>query len=129
AAFRRERPDVQLTLSVAPSAELLRGVRDGSLDLAVCVAPPSPPPGLATVELMREPLIVLAPPGTTIGPPSTWGPWVTFPAGSHSRALILGELARLGAPATIAAESHQPDVLRQMVELGLGWTVLPNADG
>jgi DNA-binding transcriptional LysR family regulator len=25
----------------------------------------------------------------------------------------------------IAAESHQPDVLVQMVRLGLGWTVLP----
>lgn len=129
AAFRRERPDVQFTLSVAPSSDLLRGVRDGSLDLAVCVAPAEPPPGLSVVELLREPLGVMAPPGTTIGAPSTWGPWVTFPAGSHTRALILDALARLGAPVTIAAESHQPDVLRQMVELGLGWTVLPNVDG
>ena len=125
AAFRRERPHVHLTLSVAPSAELLLGVRDGALDLAVCVAPGAPPSGLDVDELLREPMTVLAPPGTVIGAPATWGPWVTFPAGSHSRALILAELARLGAPATIAAESHQPDVLRQMVELGLGWTVLP----
>ncbi|MFT3852811.1 MAG: LysR family transcriptional regulator [Ilumatobacteraceae bacterium] len=125
AAFRAERPDVVMTLTVAPSADLLRGVRDGSLDLAVCVAPAAPPPGLSVVELLREPLVVMAPPGTTIGVPSTWGPWVTFPAGSHTRALILGALARLGAPVTIAAESHQPDVLRQMVQLGLGWTVLP----
>ncbi|HRE03931.1 MAG TPA: hypothetical protein PLV68_21730, partial [Ilumatobacteraceae bacterium] len=34
-------------------------------------------------------------------------------------------LAAVGAPLTIAAESHQPDVLLQMVRLGLGWTVLP----
>ena len=34
-------------------------------------------------------------------------------------------LAALGARTTIAAESHQPDVLVQMVRLGLGWTVLP----
>ena len=31
AAFAAERPDVQLTLTVAPSAELLDGVHDGSL--------------------------------------------------------------------------------------------------
>jgi len=129
AAFRAERPDVQLTLTVAPSAELLDGVRDGSLDLAVCVAPSAPPSGLALVELLREPLAVLAPPGVGIGQPATWGPWVTFPDGSHTRALILDALARLGAPLTIAAESHQPDVLRQMVELGLGWTVLPGVAG
>jgi DNA-binding transcriptional LysR family regulator len=30
-----------------------------------------------------------------------------------------------GAGTSIAAESHQPDVLMQMVRIGLGWTVLP----
>ena len=95
----------------------------------MCVSPSSPPPGLALDALLREPLAVLAPPGVRVGPPASWGPWVTFPAGSHTRALILDALARLGAPVTIAAESHQPDVLRQMVELGLGWTVLPGVAG
>lgn len=125
AAFRAERPDVQLTLSVAPSAQLLAGVRDGELDLAVCVEPPEPMPGIEVEELLREPLVVIAPPGARIGAPSSWGPWVTFPSGSHSRHIIATALARRGAPVTIAAESHQPDVLLQMVELGLGWTVLP----
>jgi DNA-binding transcriptional LysR family regulator len=27
----------------------------------------------------------------------------------------------------VSLESHQPDVLREMVGLGLGWTVLPTA--
>lgn len=124
-AFRADRPEVQLTLSVAPSTQLLRGVRDGLLDLAVCVEPPEPIPGIETEELLREPLVVIAPPGTTIGVARSWGPWVTFPAGSHSRRLIADALAARGAPVTVAAESHQPDVLLQMVELGLGWTVLP----
>ncbi|MCU1388510.1 MAG: hypothetical protein JWL72_1848 [Ilumatobacteraceae bacterium] len=125
AVFRAERPDVDLTLSVAPSAQLLHGLRDGDLDLAVCVEPPEPHEGLAIEELLRETLAVMAPLGTTIGEPSTWGPWVTFPAGSHTRQLIVRALAELGARTTIAAESHQPDVLVQMVRLGLGWTVLP----
>ena len=127
AAFRAERPDVDLTLSVAPSAELLVGLRDGQLDVVVCVQPPERWPGLEVEELRREPLSVMAPLGTTIGPPSTWGPWVTFPSNSHTRQLIVTALARLGAPTTIDAESHQPDVLIQMVRLGLGWTVLPAA--
>lgn len=125
AVFRAERPDVELTLSVAPSAELLGGLRDGVLDLVVCVEPPERHDALAMVELRREPLAVMAPLGTTIGPPSTWGPWVTFPSNSHTRQLIVSALAELGAHAVIAAESHQPDVLMQMVRLGLGWTVLP----
>ena len=34
-------------------------------------------------------------------------------------------LRRLGAPLDVVAESHQPEVLREMVRLGTGWTVLP----
>jgi DNA-binding transcriptional LysR family regulator len=125
AAFRADRPDVELTLSVAPSADLLAGLRDGVFDLVVCDDPPSPDPGLETEELLRDPLVLMAPAGTTIGPPTSWGPWVTFPVGSHTRELVLAALGRVGATAAIAAESHQPDVLVQMVRLGLGWTVLP----
>ncbi len=128
AAFRAEHPEVALTLSVAPSSELLKGLRAGDLDLVVCVEPPEPQPGLDVDALRREALVILAPPGTTIGAPSTWGPWVTFPLGSHTRRLIFDELGRLGAPTATAAESHQPDVLVQMVQLGLGWTVLPMPD-
>jgi len=123
--FRAERPDVVMTVSVAPSAALLDDLRAGELDLVVCVEPPEPWAGITTEPLLDEPLVVVAPPDARIGPPGTWGPWVTFPVGSHTRELIDGSLRAVGAPLTIAAESHQPDVLVQMVRIGLGWTVLP----
>jgi DNA-binding transcriptional LysR family regulator len=50
---------------------------------------------------------------------------VLFPAGSHTRTIVAAALARLGAPLEVAAESHQPAVVREMVRLGSGWTVLP----
>ena len=34
-------------------------------------------------------------------------------------------LGRLGARVDVVANSHQPEVLREMVRLGVGWTVLP----
>ncbi|MCB0968464.1 MAG: LysR family transcriptional regulator [Ilumatobacter sp.] len=125
--FRRDRPDVDLTLSVAPSAELLDGLRAGALDLIVCVDPPQWPGGVEVEPLLDEPIVVVAPAGTRFGDPGRWGPWVVFPTGSHTRHQIMGRLAELGAPLDVAAESHQADVLRQMVELGLGWTVLPES--
>lgn len=125
--FRRERPDVELTLSVAPSADLLDELRDGTLDLIVCVDPPTWPGGIEVEPLVDEPIVVVAPHGTTFGDPVRWGPWVVFPRGSHTRHQIMAHLAELGAPLDVAAESHQADVLRQMVELGLGWTVLPDS--
>lgn len=119
-AFGAERPDVALTVSVAPSAVLLDDLRGGELDIVVCVAPPQVLPGVETEVLLEEPLVVVGPAGS-----GAWGPWVTFPAGSHTRELILAGLRALGASLDIAAESHQPDVLVQMVRLGLGSTVLP----
>ncbi len=128
-AFRSERPEVELTLSVAPSKSLLADVARGALDLAVCVEPPTPFTGVDTVPLLTEPLVVYGPPNVEIGPPSTWGPWVLFPGDSHTRQAVSASLAARGAPLEIAAESHQPDVLREMVLLGLGWTVLPRSQG
>jgi len=123
--FRRERPDVELTLSVAPSASLLDDLRAGTLDLAVCVEPASAVPGIEVDALRDEPIVVYAPAGTAIGPPSTWGPWVLFPEGSHTRHQIVERLRAVGAPVQIAADSHQANVLREMVSLGRGWTLLP----
>ena len=137
-AFRDERPDLELHLVVAPSAALLDQLADGALDLAVCVAPRevdpagarsprSDRPDLELTALVDEPLAAYAPPGTRTGPPATWGPWVTFPTGSHTRRRLAEALGDLGAPFEVVAESHQPEVLREMVRLGLGWTVLPVA--
>lgn len=123
--FRHDHPGVQLTLSVAPSGSLLDGLRDGELDLAVCVEPPDRPPGIEMAPLLEEPLVIMLPEGDTVGPPVSWGPWLLFPGGSHSRQRIEERLREVGAPLRVAAESHQPDVLVQMVVLGLGWTVLP----
>lgn len=124
-SFRSERPDVELMLSVSPSAALLDDLRDGQLDVVVCVEPPVARSGIDTMPLLSEPLMVIAPAGVTVGPPASWGPWLLFPGGSHTRHRVEDRLREVGAPLRIAAESHQPDVLVQMVELGLGWAVLP----
>jgi len=50
---------------------------------------------------------------------------VTFPAGSRTRAIVADALRDRGAPFEVVAESHQPEVLAEMVRLGVGWTVLP----
>ena len=125
AAFRSDRSDVDLHLTVAPSRGLLDELRGGTLDVVVCVEPAEGLPGVRTEVLMSESLVVVAPAGTPIGEPARWGPWVLFPEGSHTRSQVESRLRELGVPLQIAAESHQPDVLAQMVGLGLGWTVLP----
>ncbi|PTL58879.1 hypothetical protein C7Y72_04035 [Paraconexibacter algicola] len=124
--FRADRPDVDLRLTVAPSAALLDQLHRGSLDLVVCVVPDDDT-GLTVTRLREEPLAVYAPPGTRIGRPATWGPWVTFPPDSRTRAIVAEALRRTGARFDVVAESGQPEVLAAMVRLGVGWSVLPVA--
>ena len=125
--FRTAHPDIELLIRVAPSGMLLKLLAAGHLDVAVCVAPPRAVPGIEVRSLLVEALAVYGPPGRPIGAPASWGPWVLYPAGSHTRHVVVSELRRLGAPIEVVAESHQPEVLREMVRLGAGWTVLPSA--
>ncbi len=126
--YRSDHPEVDLRLRVAPSGELLDLLVAGELDLVVCVEAPTPRDGIETTALMVEDLAVYAPPDTgQRRSPTGWGPWVLFPTGSHTRALVVDELQRLGAPIDVVAESHQPEVLREMVQLGVGWTALPTS--
>ncbi len=123
--FRHGRPDVDLRLIVDASAALVERVRSGRLDAAVVVEPVEPVEGIAADPLLTEKMAVYPPPDTNVGPPSTWGPWVAFPASSYTRRLVTRSLRAAGATYEVTAESHQPDVLRRMVALGLGWAVLP----
>ncbi|HEY7106259.1 MAG TPA: LysR family transcriptional regulator [Acidimicrobiia bacterium] len=125
--FFESRPDVELRLTVAPSAPLVEDLARSALDLVVCVEPPGSIDGVEWSSLRTDELAVYAPPHTTVGLPATWGPWVSFPVGSHTRAVLSSALHQLGASFEVVAESHQPEVLRAMVVLGMGWTVLPVA--
>jgi len=124
-SFRAHRPDLDFHLEVAPSAILQEKVETGRLDLAVVVQPPINTGDLAFAPLWRDGLAVYAPQGEVAQSPQEWGPWVTFQAGSHTRDLVQQRLAQLGAPFRVVGESNQPEVLREMVMLGMGWTVLP----
>ena len=126
--FRTEHPELRIHLRVGPSGDLLTELVAGSLDLAVCVEPPAPVRGVSTEPLLTEDLAVYAPDGRRrAGPSAGWGPWVLFPRGAHTRAVAETALRRRGAPVEVVAESHQPEVLCEMVRLGLGWSVLPAA--
>ena len=94
------------------------------LDVVVCVTPAVLPSGVTATPLLDEDLAVYAPAGDDA---PAWGPWVTYPVGSQTRTLVVDALRKAGHPVSIVAESHQPEVLAQMVALGIGWSVLPVA--
>lgn len=126
-SFRRAHPALTVRLLVQPSNALLDQLRAGEVDAVVCVDP-DPDDRFVLEPLIREPLYIYAPLDATIGAPRTWGPWVSFPAASRSRSLMARRLRAKGVPFDVVAESSQPAVLKEMVRLGMGWTVLSPVD-
>lgn len=123
--FRTLHPELGMRLTVRPSGQLVELLLAGELDVVIAVAPEESS-SLATRPLVAEPLYVYGPPAETRG--SVWGPWVTFPSDSRTRALIAAELQERGVGFPVVGESSQPAVLREMVRLGMGWTVLSAVD-
>jgi DNA-binding transcriptional LysR family regulator len=124
--FRRSNPEVEVSFAVAPTGVLLGQLERGELDVVVCVDPH----GVGSFRadpLLRDDLAVYAPPGLGDVTPSAWGPWLLFPPDSRTRRQIDQRLRQLGVSDKVALESHQPEVLCEMVRAGLGWTVLPTA--
>jgi len=123
--FRRAHPKLDVGFTVAPTGQLLERLERSELDVAICVDPDGVG-SFDAVPLLRDDLAVYAPPGVAVDvPPAQWGPWLLFPADSRTRTAIDRRLRAIGAPLVVEMESHQPEVLVEMVRLGLGWTVLP----
>jgi len=124
-AFRTAYPEVQLRLVVDTSGALVQRLATYELDLAFVVGPVAG--DFDSVEVVREPLHIYTPAGVSDAAEPGEAEWVLYPEGSHTRQEIDEGLARLGITPRVALESHNPQVLRQMVELGFGWSVLPPA--
>lgn len=122
--FRVDHPAVQLRLVVDSTNALLDRLREFDLDVAFVVGPVEDA-GLRSQVVLREPLYVYAPAGSSEAPQAA--AWALYPDGRRTRALIDAGFAARGLTPTVVLESDSPDVLRQMVALGLGWSVLPAA--
>lgn len=123
--FRRAAPGVDLLLSVGTSAELEDALLRRELDLAFVIGDNRSDDRLRREPLIEEQLFLYGPPGRSR--PDEDDDWVLYPAGSHTREEIDRELAAHGWTPRVRLESSNPQVLRQMVSLGFGWSVLPRA--
>lgn len=118
-AFRQQRPDVTLRLTVETSGRLLELLSQFAVDVAIVVGPA---PNDAAVEIVREPLYVYGP---EIDDLRDADQWVLYPEQSRTRRWIDPALAALGITPRASNESSNPSVIAQLVRLGEGWTVLP----
>lgn len=121
--FRRSAPGVDLRLTVGTSSELEDGLLRHALDLAFVIDDGRGHGQLVHEPFVHEELFLYGPEGAER--PGPEDDWVLYPSGSHTREEIDRQLARRGWMPRVRLESSNPQVLRQMVALGFGWSVLP----
>ncbi len=141
AAFRARYPGVELRLDNRPSPATAERVAERAVDLGV-VTLPLPPElrigGRPAAERLRvEPLapqeeVAICPPGHPLASRRRASlqavaayPLLLLDRSTGARALLDAELARLGASPVVAMEMSSVEVLKKLVELGLGVSIVP----
>ncbi len=94
-----------------------------TIDTTASGAPATP--DLEAQPVLTEALHIYAPAGAEETPDRA--EWALYPAGSQTRTQIDEGLRRVGITPRVTLESSNPEVLSQVVALGLGWSVLPAA--
>jgi DNA-binding transcriptional LysR family regulator len=135
-AFRRDRPGVEVEMRERPTAEQLRAVRAGSVDLGFVRPPIDDLDGLRAEVVLREPTVAVLPSshplagGGRISMPRLAGePLVLFPrsqaSGYHD--LLISALAGGGPPPHVVQYAPEMTTIVGLVAAGLGVSLVPRS--
>jgi DNA-binding transcriptional LysR family regulator len=130
--FRRHHPDVEIKIATGAMQRLLRRLRAGRADLALMTLPVNEP-GLTTVPVLREELLLVMPPGHPLervkhplDPAALLGePFIIFEAGSNTRRAIDDFFLREQITPKVVTETENVEIMKAMVAGGLGISIVP----
>ncbi len=122
-------PQVELDLRFMGSEQACRQVERGELELALATLPAQPLPGLIQTTVWNDPLAVVVAPGHPLSEHSriSTSMLCDHPAILPERKTYTRELieAALPQPPRVAMATNYLEIIRMMVSVGLGWSVLP----
>lgn len=128
-SLRETYPELQIKLRVGMSSALISDVLAGRLDIAIVAEHVGTPKTLRWMPFIREPLVVIAPPGT---PKMTYRemletlPFLRFSANVPLANMIDTEIAKLGIQTGETAEIDTVATIVECVSAGLGVSVVPH---
>ncbi|MEV4744047.1 LysR substrate-binding domain-containing protein [Streptomyces sp. NPDC049555] len=131
AAFRRYRPGVSVRLFQAPLDEMRRHLRTAEVDFALASQPLSGP-GLCTLELVREEVLLAVPPGHPLAGRErvtvaelAGEDFVSTRPGLWQRALLERLFAREGLVPRVVCEGDEAAATPELIAAGLGIGLMP----
>ena len=131
-AFRSHFPGVDLRFRPVPYADLKGLVSDGSLDVAFLLEEPVEDKNLVARPLVREPLVLVAPPDHALAKRS-WvsladlggEPMLLTDPGCSCRRAFEREMAKAGAEPGKILEFYSVEAIKRCAVAGLGVSILP----
>lgn len=127
--LRERNPGLRIKLRVGSSDALLQDVAAGRLDAAMVAENRDLPTALRWNPFIREPLFVIAPPGSPQMTDQEFlkaYPYIRFRAAVPLAQVIDQELARMNVPLSEIAEIDTISSITSCVASGLGVSVVPN---
>ena len=129
--FHSAHPDIELEVHEAGSRVLARELAQGSLDLALLIAPREPfSDDIVATPVMRERLVLASPPGSDLPDEVDVAdlqdvPLVMFREGYDLRDVTLRAFEQAGVSPRLAVEGGEMSAVLRFVEVGLGHAVVP----
>lgn len=131
AAFRARRPGVKVRLFQAPVDSMLRHLRSAEADFALA-SQPLTGPGLCSVEVAREEVLLAVPPGHPLAGRERVAvaelaheEFVSTPTGHWQRALLDRLFAREGLTPQVVCEGDEASATPELIGAGLGIGLMP----
>ncbi len=129
--IKHEAPNVSLRIVEGYGGHLIDWLQRGEIDIALLYGPASDY-RLATEEMVLEPLGLVGPPGSNLSPDLA----VSFkdcaslalilPSHPHGlRVLVENAATKMGLPLNVNFESDSFHLMKELVEYGLGYSILP----
>lgn len=134
AAFHRDHPAVEITLTEATTDELVEGLRGGRLDAAIISVGADAPAGLEVQLIEEQPIVAAVAPDHELAAHRSISldtlrgrPLISLPLGTGLRTRLVEACAAAGFAPRIAFEASDPAMLARLAAQGLGAAILPGA--
>ncbi|RZO86166.1 MAG: LysR family transcriptional regulator [Oceanococcus sp.] len=132
--FTQQFADVDLDIHFMDSEQACEAVLDGALEMAVVTLPPDPDPRLTTQLLWPDPLDVIVGPAHPLAGRSEVKlttlasyPAVLPDAQTYTHRIIQDALQRVNTQLHVRLATNYLETIKMLVNIGLGWSVLPRA--
>ena len=134
AAFHRQHPSVEISLTEANSDHLIAALVAGDLDLAYVALGPETPPGIETRILVDEPMVAVVGPDDPLARAGHLDlaelgrrAVISLPPGTGVRALLDEACAAAGIRPRIALEASNLGIIAALAARGLGVAIVPTS--